>query len=73
MTTRILDLRLVLGQDGHIRASIDGRTVPITSTADLSIALADLALRIEATAWATGRAQFDVATDPTSSVYEPHR
>ncbi len=73
MTARILDLRIVLTRDGHIRASIDGHIVPITSTPDLSVALADLALRIEACAWATQRAQLDVATDPTSAVYQAHR
>lgn len=70
MTARLVDVRLVLDRSAEIRVSIDGRPIEIPSTDDPSVALFELARRIDALAWSTKRPALELLADPQSAVFD---
>lgn len=69
---RLLDLRLVLTRDDVLRVSVEGRRVALTlATNDPSIALAELARRIDDAAWSSARSGLEEMGDASSVLYQP--
>jgi hypothetical protein len=66
---RVVDVRLVRDREGRVHVRVEGRIVAIPPTPDPAIALALLARRVDAAAWAAGRSTSEELGDPASTLY----
>ena len=69
MTSRLIDVRLVLDRADRWTVSIDGRPVAVTG-AQPSDVLAMLIRRIRSAAWRSDRLEIAELTDATSPLYQ---
>lgn len=66
----IADVRLVVGRDGVLRVTVEGRRVVLpTRPQTTSEALEALARMVEGVAWSTGRDELVEIADPASRLY----